>query len=59
MYRLPVDLSRDGFYVIFDKTIEKRNLYFQTFEAFVEFCFKNPHFFSLLSLFMRMERKGV
>lgn len=45
MYKLPVDISRDGFYVIFDKVIEKRNLYFQTFEAFVEFCFKNPHLF--------------
>lgn len=45
MHKLPVDISRDGFYVIFDKVIEKRNLYFQTFEAFVEFCFKNPHLF--------------
>jgi hypothetical protein len=52
MYRLPVDLSRDGFYVIFDKVIEKRNLYFQTFEAFVEFCFKNPHlFYSIESVY--------
>jgi hypothetical protein len=52
MYRLPVDLSRDGFYVIFDKVIEKRNLYFQTFEAFVEFCFKNPHlFFAIESVY--------